>query len=59
MKASRDSDFSTHAVAFPPSFGDPMAIPPNHLFVTLKDHIGHDFVESSPMVAESLGMVMA
>ncbi len=25
-----------------------MAIPPNHLFATLKDHIGHDFGESSP-----------
>jgi acyl dehydratase len=25
-----------------------MAIPPNHLFATLKDHIGHDFGESTP-----------
>ena len=25
-----------------------MAIPPNYRFATLKDHIGHDFGESSP-----------
>jgi hypothetical protein len=36
-----------------------MAIPPNHLFATLKDPIGQDFGASSPLVAEPLGMVVA
>jgi hypothetical protein len=26
----------------------PMAIPPTHVFATLKDNVGHDFGESSP-----------
>ena len=38
-----------------------MALPPNHLFATLKDHTGHDFGESTltRLDAESLGMVLA